>query len=104
MDELKFTGNTLKGSRPILSFDKSFDEEPHLRLMKDIFSQVFATPNMHPKSKPFIDHVLSFCYVDGRIWFRNYQIADEYVLFLSLKIYLWFRWKRKKERTRKNWS
>lgn len=40
MDELKFTGNTLKGSRPILSFDRHFDEEPHLKLLKDIFSQV----------------------------------------------------------------
>ena len=36
--------------------------------------QMFATPNMHPKSKPFYDHVLGFTYLDGRIWFRNFQV------------------------------
>jgi len=78
MNELKFSGNCLKGSRPLLMFDKAFDEEPHLRLIKDLFSQVFGTPAMHPRSKPFIDHMLCFYYCGDRIWFRNYQIAEEY--------------------------
>jgi ribosome biogenesis protein BRX1 len=30
MDELKMTGNCLKFSRPLLSFDSSFNSEPHL--------------------------------------------------------------------------
>ena len=30
MDELKLTGNCLKFSRPLLSFDSSFNSEPHL--------------------------------------------------------------------------
>jgi len=77
MSELKFTGNSLKGSRPLLSFDKGFDETPHYLLVKELFSQIFGTPKMHPKSKPFIDHVLSFSIVDGRIWVRNYQIIEE---------------------------
>lgn len=33
---------------------------------------------MHPKSKPFIDHVIMFSYFAGRIWYRNFQIVDEY--------------------------
>ena len=33
MDELKLTGNHLKGSRPVLSFDGAFDTEPHLQLL-----------------------------------------------------------------------
>jgi len=37
----------------------------------------FNTPKNHPKSKPFIDHVLSFNYHDGRVWFRNYQIVNQ---------------------------
>jgi len=78
MEELKFTGNFLRGSRPILSFDSTFDSAPHYKLMKEVISQVFATPNKHPKSKPFIDHVLSFFISDDRIWFRCYQIADEF--------------------------
>jgi ribosome biogenesis protein BRX1 len=40
MDELKLTGNCLKGSRPLLSFDASFDAEPHTRLMKELLTQV----------------------------------------------------------------
>eukprot|EP00698_Gefionella_okellyi_P017085 TRINITY_DN4950_c0_g1_i1.p1 TRINITY_DN4950_c0_g1~~TRINITY_DN4950_c0_g1_i1.p1 ORF type:complete len:381 (-),score=58.80 TRINITY_DN4950_c0_g1_i1:18-1109(-) len=76
MDELKLTGNHLKGSRPMLVFDSHFDAEPHLGLLKDMFSQMFNTPRGHGKSKPFVDHVLSLSYIDNRIWFRNYQIID----------------------------
>ncbi|KAG8225302.1 hypothetical protein J437_LFUL001916 [Ladona fulva] len=77
MGELKLTGNCLKGSRPLLSFDEHFSTKPHLALMKELFIQTFSTPNHHPKSQPFIDHVLTFSYLDGRIWFRNYQIVEE---------------------------
>lgn len=74
MGELKFTGNHLKGSRPVLSFDQNFDEQPHLQLLKEMFIQVFAAPKKHPKSKPFFDHVISFTVADDRIWMRNYQV------------------------------
>ena len=77
MDELKMTGNCLKGSRPILSFDKAFDGEPQLQLMKEMLVHTFGTPKGHRKSKPFFDHVFSFSLLDGRIWFRNYQIIDD---------------------------
>lgn len=40
MDELKMTGNCLKGSRGILSFDKAFDESEWGRLTKEIFTHV----------------------------------------------------------------
>jgi len=78
MSELKFSGNCLKGSRPLVHFDGNFDSEPHLKIIKEMLAQVFSTPNMHPKSKPFIDHIINFYYCDGRIWFRNYQITEEY--------------------------
>ena len=77
MDELNFTGNSLKGSRPILSFDGSFDGEPHYQLMKEMFLQIFGVPPRARKSKPFLDHVMSFSIVDNKIWIRNYQIAEE---------------------------
>jgi ribosome biogenesis protein BRX1 len=35
--ELKLTGNCLKYSRPLLSFDAVFDSEPHLKLAKEMF-------------------------------------------------------------------
>ncbi|KAJ2784096.1 Ribosome biogenesis protein brx1 [Coemansia javaensis] len=76
MDELKMTGNCLKGSRPILSFDATFDSEPYLQLLKEMLTQTFGVPKGARRSKPFFDHVLTFSVVDGRIWFRNYQIVE----------------------------
>ncbi|XP_046901743.1 ribosome biogenesis protein BRX1 homolog [Hypomesus transpacificus] len=75
--ELKMTGNCLKGSRPLLSFDPQFDKEPHYALLKELFIQTFSTPQYHPKSQPFVDHVFTFTIADNRIWFRNYQIIEE---------------------------
>ena len=57
-DELKMSGNCLKGSRPILSFDASFDANTHLKLIKEIAISSFNVPQFHPKSQPFIDHIL----------------------------------------------
>uniref|UniRef100_A0A8D0FYN2 Ribosome biogenesis protein BRX1 homolog n=1 Tax=Sphenodon punctatus TaxID=8508 RepID=A0A8D0FYN2_SPHPU len=75
--ELKMTGNCLRGSRPLLSFDLAFDREPHYALLKELFIQIFGTPQYHPKSQPFVDHVFTFSITDNRIWFRNYQIIEE---------------------------
>lgn len=77
MSEVKLTGNCLKGSRPVLHFDKSFDTTSHGVLMKEMMGQAFGSPKGHPKVKPFVDHVFSFFYIEGRIYFRNYQIAYE---------------------------
>lgn len=67
MDELRLTGNCMKGSRPILSFDQSFDKFDHLKLLKALFIQVFGTPRGHPKSKPFVDRVMAFYYADKKV-------------------------------------
>jgi len=77
MAELKLSGNHLKGSRPVLSFDATFDEQPHLQLLKEMFTHVFATPMRHHKSKPFFDHIICFTVADGRIWLRNYQVSPD---------------------------
>lgn len=71
MDELKMTGNCMKGSRPILSFDKSFDTLDHLKLVKHVLVDVFGTPRGHPKSKPFVDRVMGFYYADKKV--RDYM-------------------------------
>lgn len=75
MSEVKMTGNCLKGSRPILSFDKNFDSKPEYQLMKELITQVFGSPKAHPKAKPFVDHIFSWFIVDNRIWFRNFQVV-----------------------------
>lgn len=76
LDELNFTGNCLKGSRPILSFDKSFTDSAHHELIKETFVQTFGVPPNARKSKPFIDHVMTFSIVDNKVWVRNYQISE----------------------------
>jgi ribosome biogenesis protein BRX1 len=40
MRELKLTGNCLRGSRPLLSFDRNFENEPHYAVLKELFTQV----------------------------------------------------------------
>lgn len=100
MDELKLTGNHLKGSRPLVSFDANFETMPHLRLLKELLNQVsiffcfgfthrirdpyhffraqtFAVPRSSRKIKPFFDHVISFSILEDKIWFRNYQILEK---------------------------
>jgi len=75
--EVKLTGNSLKGSRPLLVFDPAFESAPHWTLIKEMMMQTFGSPKGHPKVKPFVDHVISFFIADNRIWFRNYQIVLE---------------------------
>jgi ribosome biogenesis protein BRX1 len=43
MDELKMTGNCLKGSRGLLSFDKAFEETAWGRLTMEVFTHVGLT-------------------------------------------------------------
>ena len=67
MDELKLTGNCMIGSRPLLNFDSAFESAPHLQLMKATLTDIFNTPAGHPKSKPFVDRIMSFYLVNNNI-------------------------------------
>jgi ribosome biogenesis protein BRX1 len=67
MDELRLTGNCMRGSRPILAFDPAFDDKEELKLLKCLFLDIFGTPRGHPKSKPFVDRVMGFYYADGKV-------------------------------------
>lgn len=76
MEELNFTGNCLKGSRPILSFDAAFEKQAHSRVLKELLTHTFGVPPGSRKVKPFTDHVMGFTYADGKIWIRCYQISE----------------------------
>ena len=76
MSELHFPGNCLKGSRPILSFDATFLSQPYLLVIKELLTHIFGVPHGARKTKPFIDHVMGFTIVDGKIWIRCYQITE----------------------------
>ncbi|KAF8921022.1 ribosome biogenesis protein BRX1 [Mucidula mucida] len=77
MDELKMTGNCLKGSRGLLSFDKAFEDTEWGKLTKELFTHIFGVPSTARRAKPFIDHILTFSIVDSKIWFRNFQILEK---------------------------
>jgi ribosome biogenesis protein BRX1 len=74
MSELNFTGNALKGSRAIVSFDKNFDLQPSSALIKELLLHTFSVPKGARKSKPFIDRVVNFTLADGKVWVRHFQI------------------------------
>jgi len=42
MEEMKLTGNHLKGSRPLLTFSSNFDKDAHWKLLKEMLTQVVA--------------------------------------------------------------
>ncbi|KAL8992941.1 MAG: hypothetical protein Q9169_006723 [Polycauliona sp. 2 TL-2023] len=74
--ELHFPGNCLRGSRPILSFDASFNSAPHLILIKELLTHIFGVPKSARKTKPFVDHVMGFTLADGKIWIRCFEIRE----------------------------
>eukprot|EP01006_Ploeotia_vitrea_P009532 TRINITY_DN225_c0_g1_i1.p1 TRINITY_DN225_c0_g1~~TRINITY_DN225_c0_g1_i1.p1 ORF type:complete len:370 (+),score=41.98 TRINITY_DN225_c0_g1_i1:92-1201(+) len=77
MNQLKMVGNAIKGSRPFLHFDQAFESQQHLRVLKPLIVDIFGTPRRHHFSRPFIDHIFCFFWLDERIWFRNYQIVEK---------------------------
>ena len=76
MSELHFPGNCLKGSRPLLSFDSTFDSAPYLVVIKELLTHIFGVPQGARKTKPFVDHVMGFTIADGKIWIRCFQINE----------------------------
>lgn len=103
MDELKMTGNCLKGSRGVCVFDGAWEGEECWRLMKEMFThvsgarlderrrwiadrcwvrQVFSVPKTSRRLKPFVDHIMVFSILDSKVWFRNYQVGS--VVFQKL--------------------
>lgn len=59
-----------------MSFDATFEKQAHLRVIKELFTQIFGVPKSSRKVKPFVDHVMGFTVVDGKIWIRVYQINE----------------------------
>jgi ribosome biogenesis protein BRX1 len=75
MSELNFTGNALRGSRAIVSFDAGFDATPAMALVKEMLRATFSVPKGVRGSKPFVDRVVAFTLADGKVWCRHYQIC-----------------------------
>ena len=81
MAEVDFGGNCLKGGRGIVAFDKSFDEEipgqEHRSLLREMFRGVFCVPPEVVRGmKPFVDRIVGFYGLEGKIWIRAYEIRE----------------------------
>ncbi|URD88365.1 ribosome biogenesis protein BRX1 [Musa troglodytarum] len=90
MEELKLTGNHLKGSHPVLTFflvvsswliaflslhGVGFIKNDFVaNIVLGLLRLIFSIPKDHWKVKPFHDHFFVFPIVDDHIWFRNYQV------------------------------
>lgn len=37
---------------------------------------MFSVPKTSRRTKPFIDHILTFSILDNKVWFRNYQVRS----------------------------
>lgn len=47
-----------------------------MSVFKEMLQQMFNVPQGARRSKPFVDHVVSFSYLDGKIWMRQYEIKE----------------------------
>jgi ribosome biogenesis protein BRX1 len=73
-EEMRLPGNCSKHSSPILTFDDSFKNSTSLTLMQYLLIKTFANSS---KQAMFLDHVLAFSHVEGKVFFRNYEIAGK---------------------------
>lgn len=78
LEELHFTGNCMKGTRPIIVFDPSIEQKYDSQgaIIKELLMNIFGVPKNHRKVRPHIDHVLYIGCSDDRIWMRNYQLRE----------------------------
>ncbi len=81
MGELGFGGNCLKGGRGVVVFDKSFEDSlegnEHRTLIREMLKGVFCVPSKGVRGmKPFVDRIIGVYGLDGKIWFRFYEIRE----------------------------
>lgn len=76
LEELHLSGNCMKNTRAILTFDPFYSSTAHGQVMKDLLTAIFGVPKNHKKTRPYVDHVIHFAWSDDRVWVRNYQILE----------------------------
>lgn len=80
LEELSMTGNCMKYTRPLLTWDPIFSNPSssleHLSILRDLLIKMFSPPQNHRRTRPFHDRVMHFAWCDDRIWIRNYEIKE----------------------------
>ena len=74
VDDCHFNGICTHRSSPILLFDPEFDKTPEMAICKHLLRKALQVPFGTRGMKDIVDTALSFFLLDGRIWFRRYQI------------------------------
>lgn len=75
IEDLNLHGICTFRSSPILIFDPEFDKTPQMAICKEILKKALSVPLGTKGMKRVVDTTLSFFILDGRIWFRRYQIS-----------------------------
>lgn len=69
--------------RSVSSPELTFSPFPLTRLCRSS-AQMFSVPKTSRRTKPFIDHILTFSILDNKVWFRNYQVRP----FVPSRVFL----------------
>ena len=73
-EDFRFLGNCQRWSKSIIMFDESFNQKPHLIILKPLLIEIFTSKSRNKLSEPVIDNVISFVYYKSKILLRIYQI------------------------------
>ena len=61
-------GLSYEKSRKVKNVENTnFDQLGHLKLLKELFVDIWGIPRGHPKSKPFVDRIMAFYYADKKV-------------------------------------
>ena len=71
MKTLQSPVNCFRETGILLSFTKDFDEREELVKTKNMLSEMF------PKAENEVDKMISFYYLDDKIWMRIYKIEED---------------------------
>lgn len=74
----RFEGNSARSTRPLLLFSPFFYKSEQGQIHRELLSKIFGAPLNHRKVKPFFDRIFYFCWQDGHIIFRNYEIPNDF--------------------------
>lgn len=72
IDRLKFLVNTYLNTGHLVLFSKNFDEKEELKILKNILIKIFK------RDDEFTERAILFSYEDGKVFFRNYKLDDEF--------------------------
>ena len=70
------------GARTVLVFDPQFKTTVERRVVRELLTRLFSTPrggadgaSTSGEAAALVEHVMSFSWLDGRVWMRVYRMC-----------------------------